>query len=86
MLAEPLNVFGAVGRTGTPGVVPPDQNGNRNDRTSRCRREGNALVARGNLSKTAMGQVGNSGVRDLTLVSINVWVRIRNLMLLRESL
>ena len=62
VLADPLNVFGAVDRL----------DGNRNDRTSRCRREEIALVARGNLFKTAASQVGNSGVRALTLVSINV--------------
>src|SRR5437868_1665009 len=38
-LADPLYVFGAVGRTGTPGVVPLDRHGNRNDRTSRRRQE-----------------------------------------------
>src|SRR5262249_18019206 len=59
--ADPLNVFGAVGRL----------DGSRNDRTSRCRCGGVPLVARGNLSRTAEGQVGNSGVRGLTLVSIN---------------
>ncbi len=62
--ADPLNVFGAVSRA----------DGNRNDRTSRRRRAGITLFAQSNLSKTAGGQVGNSGVRALTLVSINVCV------------
>jgi hypothetical protein len=47
VLADPLYVFGAAGRTGTPGVVPPDRDGNRKDRTSRCRQEGRLLVTRG---------------------------------------
>ena len=47
VLADPLYVFGAVGRTRTPGVVRLDRDGNRNDRTSRCRHEGRALVTRG---------------------------------------
>ena len=60
-LADPLNVFGAV----------DGFDGNRNDRTSRCRRGGIALVTRGDLSKTAADQDGDSAVRALTLVSIN---------------
>ena len=59
-LADPLYVFGAVGRAV----------GNRNDRTSRCRQEERALGTRDNRFKTEVGQVGNSGVRALTLVSI----------------
>ena len=59
-LADPLYVFGAAGRAV----------GNCNDRTSRCRHEGRALVTRGYVFKTAGSQVGNSGVRALTLVSI----------------
>jgi hypothetical protein len=71
--ADPPNVFGAVGRSATPGVVAPDRAGNHKDRTSRCSRGAVTLVARGNRSKTAVGQVGNSGVRALILVSINVF-------------
>ena len=51
VLADPLYVFGAVVRTGTPGVVSPGRAGNRNDRTSRCRHEGRSLSARSNRSK-----------------------------------
>jgi hypothetical protein len=64
--SRPLFRPGAAGRAG----------GNRNDRTSRCRQEGNALVTRGYLFKTAVGQFGNSGVRALTLVSIYVFAGI----------
>ena len=46
-LADPLYVFGAAGRTETPGVVSPDRDGNRNDRTSRRRQQGRPLVTRG---------------------------------------
>jgi hypothetical protein len=59
-LADPLYVFGAVGRAA----------GNRNDRSSRCRHDGRTLVLGRYLFKTAVGQVGNSGVRALTFVSI----------------
>jgi hypothetical protein len=68
--ADPLNVFGAVDRL----------DGNRNDRTSRRRRGGDALVARSNLLQTATSQVGNSGVRALTLVSINGSINVGPLM------
>ena len=62
-LADPLYVFGAAGRAV----------GNRNDRTSRCRHEGRTLVTRSYLFQNRRGQVGNSGVRALTLVSIYVF-------------
>ena len=62
-LIDPPDVFGAVGRAA----------GNRKDRTSRCRHEGTALVPRGFRFKTVGSQVGNSGVRALTLVSIYVF-------------
>jgi len=62
-LADPPYVFGAVGRTV----------GNRNDRTSRRRQTGQRSLLEGYLFKTEVGQVGNSGVRALTLVSIYVF-------------
>src|SRR5437764_1356933 len=69
-LADPLYVFGAAGRAATPGVVGPDHDGNRNDRTSRRRQQGTTLVTRGTTVPNRRNQVGNSGVRALTSVSI----------------
>jgi hypothetical protein len=73
-LADPPYVFGAVGRAGTPGVVPPDQDGNRNDRTSRCRHEGRTLVTRGTTvpNRSASSREFRGARLDFR---VHIWVR-----------
>ncbi len=74
VLADPLYVFGAAGRTGTPGVVPPDRDGNRNDRTSRCRQEGRLLVTRGTTvpNRSSSSREFRGARLDF---SVHIWVR-----------
>ena len=72
--ADPLYVFGAVGRTGTPGVVLLDRDGNRNDRTSRCRHEGRALVTRGTTVQNRSSSSREFRGARLDF-SVHIWVR-----------
>jgi hypothetical protein len=74
VLADPLYVFGAAGRTGTPGVVPPDRDGNRKDRTSRCRQEGRLLVTRGITvpNRSSSSREFRGARLDF---SVHIWVR-----------
>jgi hypothetical protein len=67
-LADPPNVFGAAGRIRTPGVVPLTW-------LATATTEPRGVAAqelRSSLDATSASQVGNSGVRDLTLVFIDV--------------